>query len=105
MTAETLLRRRSAACLLALALAAVPTLGTATPLDCPVRPLAVAGDLVLPEWFEEELQEEEVALALPDPASSAFTPGGYSSDVKAGTVAPIGVEIVELPGCPDISDR
>ncbi|MDX3100541.1 hypothetical protein [Nonomuraea angiospora] len=103
MTAETLLRRRSAACLLALALVAVPTLGTAAPLDCPVRPLVISGDLELPEWFEEELREE--ALALPDPDLSAFTPGGYSSDVKAGTVPPFGVEIVELPGCPEISDR
>ncbi|MGW6505626.1 hypothetical protein [Nonomuraea angiospora] len=105
MTVEAyvpLLRRRSAACLLALALVAVPTPGTAAPLDCPVGPPAVAGDLALPEWFEEEPREEALA---PDPAPSAFVPDGYSGDVMAGTVAPIGVEIVELPGCPEISDR
>ncbi|MEV6030774.1 hypothetical protein AB0L65_06480 [Nonomuraea sp. NPDC052116] len=89
--------RRSTACLLALALAAVPALGTAAPLDCRVRPLVDADG-----WFEEELRKE--ALLPPDPDPYATAPGGYTSDVKAGTVAPIGVEIVEPPGCPEISD-
>jgi hypothetical protein len=31
--------------------------------------------------------------------------GGYTPDVKAGTVPPIGVEIVEPPGCPELSDQ
>ncbi|WP_431912784.1 hypothetical protein [Nonomuraea jabiensis] len=100
MTAETyapLLRRRSTACLLALALAVVPTLGTAAPLDCRVPPLADAGGLVPPERLEEELS------FLPGPDPYATVPGGYLPDVKAGTVAPIGVEIVERPGCPEIS--
>ncbi|MGW0201904.1 hypothetical protein [Nonomuraea sp. NPDC003201] len=67
-----------------------------------MRPLADAHSFALPEWFEQELRKD--ALPPPDPDPYATVPGGYTPDVKAGTVAPIGVEIVEPPGCPEISD-
>ncbi|MGJ6965201.1 hypothetical protein ACSDR0_25150 [Streptosporangium sp. G11] len=90
--------------LLVLALAAVPALGTAAPLDCRVRPLSDSDHLALQErFFMEELWKEEVPW--PSPTPSETVPGGYTPDGKAGTVAPIGVEIVEPPGCPEISDQ
>ncbi|WP_405142233.1 hypothetical protein OG589_33780 [Sphaerisporangium sp. NBC_01403] len=88
--------------LLILALAAVPTLSTAAPLACRVRPLTDAEFLALQESLLEEMRKEWV---LPSPNPSAMVSGGYMPDVKVGTVAPIGVDIVEPPGCPEISDQ
>ncbi|MEV4183153.1 hypothetical protein AB0J28_17145 [Streptosporangium canum] len=92
--------------LLIMALAAVPMLSTAAPLDCRVRPLTDAEYLALEEslleWHREELRAEEVLpTGFPLPWMTA---DGYTPDVKMGGVAPIGVEIVEPPGCPEISD-
>ncbi|MFF5109167.1 hypothetical protein [Streptosporangium sp. NPDC000509] len=99
------MKRKSTALLLIMALAAVPTLSTASPLDCRVRPLTDAEYLALDEsfleWQEEELRVEEVL-----PTSSPLlwmTADGYTPDVKMGSVAPFGVEIAEPPGCPEIS--
>ncbi|MFF5250187.1 hypothetical protein ACFY3V_38400 [Streptosporangium sp. NPDC000095] len=99
------MKRKSTALLLIMALVAVPTLSTAAPLDCRVRPLTDAEYLALDEsfleWQEEELRAEEVL-----PTSSPLpwmTADGYTPDVKMGVVAPFGVEIAEPPGCPEIS--
>ncbi|MGI5286550.1 hypothetical protein ACQEVF_24875 [Nonomuraea polychroma] len=89
--------------LLILALAAVPTLSTAAPPDCRMEPLTDADSLALQESFLEQFRKEEVLLS--NAAPSAMAAGGYMPDVKAGTVAPIGVEIVEQPGCPELSDQ
>ncbi|MBG0824938.1 hypothetical protein HS048_30020 [Planomonospora sp. ID91781] len=103
-------KRRSAALLLITALVAVPTLSTATPLDCGVRPLTEAEHLALDESLESFLgwQREELRKEGLFPTSSPLpwmTADGYTPDVKADSVAPpIGVEIVEPPGCPEISD-
>ncbi|MBB2914957.1 hypothetical protein FHS43_006269 [Streptosporangium becharense] len=88
-------------------LAAVPTLNTAAPLDCRVRPLTDADHLTLDEsfleWQREELRKERVLSAGPSP--SWMTASGAVHDGRARAVAPpVGVEIVEPPGCPEISD-
>lgn len=100
------MKRRITALLLIMALAAVPTLSTAAPSDCRVRPLTDAEYLALDEslleWHREELRAEEVL-----PTSSPLpwmTADGYIPDVKMRDVTPISVEIVEPPGCPEISD-
>lgn len=106
------MKRKSTALLLIMALAAVPTLSTAAPLDCRVRPLTAAEYLALDEsfleWQEEELRAEEVlptSSPLPWMTADGYTPDvkGYTPDVKMGVVAPFGVEIAEPPGCPEIS--
>lgn len=98
------MKRRSIALLLAVALAAVPTLSTSAPPSCRV-PLAAAEveNLAVQEPFPGEMPKEEELPASADP--SAVASGGYMSDVKAGTVEPFGVEIVEPPGCPEISGQ
>ncbi|MGS2646806.1 hypothetical protein [Streptosporangium sp. G12] len=106
------MKRKSTALLLIMALAAVPTLSTAAPLDCRVRPLTGAEYLALDEsfleWQGEELRAEEVlptSSPLPWMTADGYTPDvkGYTPDVKMGSVAPFGVEIAEPPGCPEIS--
>jgi hypothetical protein len=106
------MKRKSTALLLIMALAAVPTLSTAAPLDCRVRPLTDAEYLALDEsfleWQGEELRAEEVlptSSPLPGMTADGYTPDvkGYTPDVKMGSVAPFGVEIAEPPGCPEIS--
>ncbi|GAA3163129.1 hypothetical protein GCM10010466_62590 [Planomonospora alba] len=89
------------------ALTAVPVLSTATPLDCRVRPLTDVGRLALDEsfleWQREELRKEgRFPTGSPLPWMTA---DGYTPDVKAGSAPlPIGVEIVEPPGCPEAGD-
>lgn len=90
------MKRWSAALLLVLTLAAVPALTIVTPPDCP-PPLANAQDAGLPD----PLLEETAPLPGPTPFDAAYMT--YAGDVKATSVAPIGVEIVEPPGCPEIS--
>ncbi|WP_433515161.1 hypothetical protein ACQP2T_05845 [Nonomuraea sp. CA-143628] len=55
------------------------------------------------KWLLEEMTKEEELPPSADPSAAAY--GGYMSDVKAGTEAPFGVEIVEPPGCPEISGQ
>jgi hypothetical protein len=93
-------KRQSRAFLLVLALAAVPTLTTATPPECP-QPLPDAQYPGLPEPLLEEIRQRDALLPSPTPSVTIY--GGYIPDVKVGTVAPIGNEIVEPPGCPEIS--
>jgi hypothetical protein len=91
------------ALLLILGLTVVPVLSTAAPPDCRREPLTDADYLALQESFMADVRKEEVLLPSPNPSISVA--GGYTADVKAMTVAPIGVEIVEPPGCPDLSDQ
>ncbi|MEV1244457.1 hypothetical protein [Nonomuraea sp. NPDC049750] len=99
------MKRRSIAFLLTVALAAVPTLSTSAPPSCQVQPLtdAEAENLAVQKPFLGEIPKEEELLPSADP--SAVESGGYMPDVKAGAEAPFGVEIVEPPGCPEISDQ
>jgi hypothetical protein len=89
-----------------MALAAAPTLSTAAPLDCRVRPLTNAEhpalDKLFLEWQRKELRKEE---DLPtDSFPHWMTADGAIRDVRADSIAPpIGVEIVEPPGCPETS--
>ncbi|MBE1564313.1 hypothetical protein [Nonomuraea africana] len=89
--------------LLILALAAMPTLSTSAPPDCGVQPLADAEHLSREALFLEAMRKAEALL--PSPTPSVMVSRGYVPDVKVGTVAPMGVEIVEPPGCPEISDQ
>ncbi|WP_405142253.1 hypothetical protein OG589_33860 [Sphaerisporangium sp. NBC_01403] len=92
------------ALLLIVALAAVPALSTAAPLDCRVRPFKEPDYLVAQERFIQEMQKEGV---LPSPIPSGMVSGSdiYMPDgVKVGFVPPMGVEVLAPPGCPDISD-
>ncbi|MEV4159776.1 hypothetical protein [Nonomuraea dietziae] len=95
--------RRSTALLLVAALVALPALHAAAPPDCRVQPLTDAEYLALQESFLENLPKEYLSQLRPTPSATASH--GYMADVKPGAVAPIGVEIVEPPGCPEISGQ
>ncbi|GAA3675742.1 hypothetical protein GCM10022224_044950 [Nonomuraea antimicrobica] len=73
----------------------------AGPPDCRMDPLTDAEHLAAVEsiWPADRSLVEHRVAPTPTPSSTEF-----ARDVKAGTVAPIGVEIVEPAGCPEIRD-
>lgn len=94
---EPRMKQRSLMALVILALGSFPMLSSAAgPPDCRMDPLTDAEYLAVQESFwsvDGSSMEQHVA---PTPTKS--DPYG-----KPGTLAPIGVEVVEPAGCPEIS--
>ncbi|MFC4063067.1 hypothetical protein ACFOWE_32720 [Planomonospora corallina] len=104
-------KRRSTGLLMIMMLAAVPALSTAAPLDRRVRSLTDAEYLALDESFLESFSERRKEGPWKKEALPAgsfphwMTADGVVRDVRTSSAPPpIGIEIVEPPGCPEISD-
>ncbi|WP_329429198.1 hypothetical protein OG339_09830 [Streptosporangium sp. NBC_01495] len=85
--------------LLVMALAALPSVGAAASrsLGCPAKPMteAVAQEVI--DFWERQNAAEQL-----EPTPSFVSDGDRYSDSKAGTIPPIGIEIVSSPGCPAV---